>query len=49
MIKSDKRRMPLTMLDKFVFSKQRPKTRKIKRSSVAKRHMLADCTKEKEK
>lgn len=48
MIKSDKRRMPLTM-DKLFFSKQRSKTRKIKRSSVAKRHMLADSTKEKEK
>lgn len=49
MIKSDKRRMPLTMLDKSVFSKQRPKTCKIKKSIVVKRHMLADCTKEKEK
>ena len=42
MIKGDKGRMPLSMLDKLYFSKRRPKTASVKRTKVGRRHLLAD-------
>ena len=42
MIKGDKGRMPLSMLDKLYFSKRRPKTAIIKRIKAEKRHQLTD-------
>lgn len=40
MIKGDKGRMPLSMIDKLYFSKRRPKTAIIKRTKAVRRHLL---------
>lgn len=42
MIKGNKGRMPLSMLDKLYFNKRRPKTAIIKRTEARRRHLLAD-------